>query len=320
MLPGLIFYEFNVFCFKFKRVCICFKNLYIRTFEPHYLAGVIILTHQDNAWEQLQETLIFLKEKTRDLPTPQLAIVLGSGLGNFGHRIENALTIPYQEIPNFQAVTVKGHAGNLIFGTVGGKPVVCQQGRYHFYEGHPISETVFPIRVMAHLGATSLLVANAAGGINPNFQVGDIMLIEDHINFQGTNPLIGPNDDRFGPRFPDMTYAYDPKHRALVNTCADELGLSLQRGVYISVTGPSYETPAEIRFFRTIGADAVGMSTVNEVIAANHCGMRVMGLSCIANAAAGMDENRLSHDDVAKAINTMSHQFENLVIKWIESQ
>lgn len=268
-------------------------------------------------WERCQETVSYIKERVTPWQKPECAIVLGSGLGKFGARIENPTVIPYEQIPHFHASTVKGHAGNLIFGRVAGKQVVCQQGRYHFYEGHDIAETVFPVRVMRMLGAETLLVSNAAGGINADFRVGDIMIIRDHINFQGTNPLMGENDARIGKRFPDMTYAYDPQHITSLKECAKAQDLSLREGVYISVTGPSYETPAEIHCFRTMGADAVGMSTVNEVIAGNHCGFRVLGLSCIANAAAGMENVRLSHEDVAAVIDTMSHQFENLVIQWI---
>jgi len=272
----------------------------------------------NSTWQRCLETVDYLKAVVTPWVEPQLGIVLGSGLGKFGKRIENPTVVAYRDIPHFHPATVKGHAGNLIFGQVGGRQVVCQQGRYHYYEGHPISETIFPIRVMHGLGVKSLLVANAAGGIRESFKVGDIMVIRDHINFQGTNPLMGSNDERFGPRFPDMSYPYDSAFADAVHECANDMGLSLQDGVYISVTGPSYETPAEIRCFRIWGADAVGMSTVNEVIAANHCGMRVLGLSCIANAASGMDSQRLAHEDVAAVIDKMSMQFETLVLRWIE--
>ena len=275
--------------------------------------------HAQTTWDRCQETVAYIKQSVTPWEPPEMAIVLGSGLGNFGARIDNPKVIPYEDIPNFHVSTVKGHAGNLIFGTIAGKRVVCQQGRYHYYEGHPISETIFPVRVMRALGAETLLVSNAAGGINQDFRVGDIMVIRDHINFQGTNPLIGPNDARFGKRFPDMTYPYDATYVESIHVRAKELGLSLRDGVYISVTGPSYETPAEIRCFRSLGADAVGMSTVNEVIAGNHCDMRVLGLSCIANAASGMEDVRLTHEDVAAVIDKMSHQFEELVLKWIET-
>ena len=272
-----------------------------------------------STWQRCLETVAYLKSVVKPWSEPKLGIVLGSGLGRFGEKIENPTVVPYDAIPHFHPATVKGHAGNLIFGKVCGQNVVCQQGRYHYYEGHPIAETIFPIRVMHGLGVQSLLVANAAGGIRESFKVGDIMVIRDHINFQGTNPLIGPNDDHFGPRFPDMSYPYDRQFAEAVHRCAGDMGLTLQDGVYISVTGPSYETPAEIRCFRIWGADAVGMSTVNEVIAANHCGMRVLGLSCIANAASGMDDQRLAHEDVAAVIDTMSQQFESLVLRWIET-
>ena len=205
-----------------------------------------------STWDRCQETVAYIKEQV-PWKKPNLAVVLGSGLGNFGARIENPVILPYSEIPHFHVSTVKGHAGNLIFGTIAGKRVVCQQGRYHYYEGHPISETIYPIRVMRMLGADNLLVSNAAGGINGDFRVGDIMVIRDHINFQGTNPLMGPNDERFGKRFPDMTYPYDSTYMKGIRACAESMGLSLRDGVYISVTGPSYETPAEIHCFRTLG-------------------------------------------------------------------
>ena len=272
---------------------------------------------QINIREKCLETAAFLKQKTAGFE-PEIAVVLGSGLGSFADRIEVAATIPYSQIPHFKQTAVAGHSGNLIFGQVGGRKVVCQQGRYHFYEGHHITEVVFPIRVMAKLGAQTLVVTNAAGGINGDFGVGDIMMIRDHINFQGTNPLIGPNDDTFGPRFPDMTFAYDPDYRQQMREVSKSLDIPIREGVYLAVTGPSYETPAEIHMFRTLGADAVGMSTVPEVIAASHLGMRVLGLSCISNAAAGMSGEKLDHTDVEKVVKVMGRQFENLVTRWIE--
>lgn len=267
--------------------------------------------------QKCQETLDFLQKRVPGFQ-PEIAVVLGSGLGRFADLIQVEATVAYAEIPNFKQTAVVGHSGNLIFGMVGGHKVVCQQGRYHFYEGHAITDVVFPIRVMAALGADKLIVTNAAGGINTIFAVGDIMMIRDHINFQGTNPLIGPNEDQMGPRFPDMTFAYDPDFRRQMHEVAESLGIPIQEGVYLAVTGPSYETPAEISMFRTIGADAVGMSTVPEVIAASHLGMRVLGLSCISNAAAGMSGEKLDHTDVEKVAKTMGHHFENLVRTWIE--
>lgn len=269
-----------------------------------------------STWDRCGETVAFLKERLGEFK-PTIGIVLGSGLGKFGDRLEVVQTLSYADIPYFKPASVVGHPGNLIFGRLDGKDIICQQGRYHYYEGHDIQDTIFPIRVMHAMGVRDLIVSNAAGGINTEFRVGDIMLIRDHINFQGTNPLIGANDERFGPRFPDMSQAYAPEHAESVLALAAQLGFSMRQGVYISVTGPSYETPAEIRMFRALGADAVGMSTVNEVIAANHLGMRVLGLSCISNAAAGMGEEKLSHDDVGKVVGSMSDRFETLVETWI---
>ncbi len=267
-------------------------------------------------WHKREETLAFLKERVGDFE-PEIAVVLGSGLGGFGARLEPHAVIAYTEIPHFKPVGVLGHAGNLIFGTLGGRRLVCQQGRYHYYEGHAIAEVVFPIRVMHGLGARTLVVTNAAGGIDPSLEVGDIMMIRDHINLQGTNPLIGTNDDRFGPRFPDMTYAYDPAFRVALRVLAEELGLQLHEGVYLAVSGPSYETPAEIRAFGMLGADAVGMSTVPEVIAANHLGMKVLGLSCISNAAAAEGADKLDHSHIEGVIGEMSIRFEKLITAWI---
>jgi len=247
-----------------------------------------------------------------------LGVVLGSGLGQFGGRLEDSLILSYDKIPGFKPCGVEGHQGNLIIGELEGKTLLCQQGRYHFYEGHPMSDVVFPIRVMAALGIEKVLVTNASGGCNPAYDAGDIMLIEDHINFMGTNPLIGDNLKQQGPRFPDMSYAYSPTLRETLAGIAKELGIPLQKGVYLAVSGPSYETPAEIRMFQKLGADVVGMSTVPEVITANHCGMKVLGLSCVSNPAAGLSASKLSHDDVKEVIGEMSHTFEKLVSKWIQ--
>lgn len=249
-----------------------------------------------------------------------LGIVLGSGLGQFGEKLVDPVEIPYDRIPGFKPCGVEGHAGQLLIGTIEGKTVICQQGRYHFYEGHAMEDVVFPMRVMAKLGVEKVLITNAAGGINTSFQAGDIMLIEDHINYMGTNPLIGPNKKEFGPRFPDMSYAYCPEQRANLLRCAEELNIPVRKGVYLAVSGPSYETPAEIRMFRSLGADVVGMSTVPETIVANHSGMKVLGLSCISNPAAGISSEKLSHDEVKEVIGKMSEKFEELVRKWIKTQ
>ena len=265
-------------------------------------------------WQRCQETKAYLEKQLSGFK-PEVAIVLGSGLGNLSKKINVHKTIPYAEIPHFKPTSVVGHLGNLIFGTLGERSVVCQQGRYHYYEGHSVQETVFPVRVMHALGASTLLVTNAAGGIDASYRVGDIMLIRDHINFQGANCLTGQNEEAFGPRFPDMTYAYCPEYAAKTLEVAKGLGFTLREGVYLSVSGPCYETPAEIRMFRLWGANAVGMSTVNEVIAAVHCGMRVLGFSCISNAAAGMQEEKLDHSDVEKAIHQIDAKFEALIVR-----
>ena len=226
------------------------------------------------------------------------AIVLGSGLGDFGNDLADAREMPYAEIPGFPRATVAGHAGKLIAGTLAGKRVLLMSGRFHSYEGHPMADVVLPVRVMKRLGVKNLILTNAAGGVNLDFSAGCLMLLTDFINLSGKNPLVGPNLDAFGPRFPDMTEAYDRELRAIADASAGELGINLRRGVYCCMSGPAYETPAEIRMARTLGADAVGMSTVPETIAARHCGMRVLGLSCITNMAAGVLQKPINHQEV----------------------
>lgn len=220
--------------------------------------------------------------------TPRVAIVLGTGLGGLADKITDAVELPYARIPHFPATTVAGHAGTLVLGTLGGVPVAAMRGRFHLYEGYTPNEVVLPIRALRLAGANTLVVTNAAGGLDPAQQAGDLMLIEDHIGLgmmSGRNPLIGPNDERFGPRFPALTAAYDPALRALAREVAGEQGTALRNGVYVMLSGPNYETPAELRFLRQIGADAVGMSTVPEVLAARHMGMRVLAVSVITNVA-----------------------------------
>lgn len=229
---------------------------------------------------------------------PKTAIVLGSGLGGLADHITDPVIIDYAEIPGFCVATAPNHRGRLVAGYLGGAAVICMQGRLHFYEGHSMKSIIFPTRVFASMGVGTLIVTNAAGGINTSFSIGDIMLMDDHINLMGTNPLIGPNDEEFGERFCDMTFAYTPELKEAAFRAAEKAGVELKRGVYIAVTGPSYETPAEIRAFRALGADAVGMSTVPEVIAASHAGMRVLGFSLITNMAAGVLKVRLSGDEV----------------------
>lgn len=245
----------------------------------------------------------------------ETGIICGSGLGSLGEKVENPVCVDYGDIPGFPVSTAPGHKGRFIFGTLSGRKVVCMQGRVHLYEGYPAGDVVMPIRVMKSLGVKNLIVTNAAGGINESFAVGDIMLITDHINFTGVNCLVGKNDDRFGVRFPDMTYAYSPALAEKAASCAGELGISLKKGVYIGCIGPSYETPAEIRAFRTLGADAVGMSTVQEVIAANHCSMSVLGFSLICNKAAGISGERLTEEEVLETGRLKAEEMQKLIIK-----
>ena len=247
-------------------------------------------------YEMIQEAADYVRSKVSE--TPRIGVILGSGLGDIAGRIENKTEIPYGQIPHFARSTAPGHKGQLVFGTLNGVTVLCMQGRLHFYEGHPMDAIIFPIRVMKLLGVQTLIVTNAAGGVNKGYQVGDLMLIQDHINFLGTNPLIGPKMQEFGPRFCDMSYTYTPRLREIAKKTAARLNIPLQEGVYLACTGPSFETPAEIRAFRTLGADAVGMSTVPEVIAASHCGMQVLAFSLITNMAAGVLDQKLTEEEV----------------------
>jgi len=240
--------------------------------------------------------------------TPEIGLILGSGLGILADEIEDAVAIPYSEIPNFPVSTVHGHAGQLVIGQLSGKTVIAMQGRFHHYEGYTMDKVTFPVRVMKLLGVEKLIVTNAAGGVNKEFTPGDLMLITDHINMMG-NPLIGANDDRFGPRFPDMSTAYDKEFQQMARTVAADLNIAIQEGVYLGLTGPTYETPAEIRMIRTLGGDAVGMSTVPEVIVANHSSMRVLGISCITNMAAGILDQPLNHEEVIETTEKVKNTF-----------
>jgi purine-nucleoside phosphorylase len=229
---------------------------------------------------------------------PRIALVLGSGLGAFADELENSVRIPYSEIPSFPQSTAIGHAGNLVIGTVAGVTVVAMQGRVHLYEGYSAQQVAFPVRVFACMGIKAAVFTNAAGGINPSFGRGALVVIRDHINLQGQNPLVGPNEERFGPRFPDMTDTYNAEFRAFALGEAEIVGNDIHEGVYAAMLGPSYETPAEIRFLLTIGADLVGMSTVPEVIAARHSGLEVLAISCVTNMAAGLSGEKINHDEV----------------------
>lgn len=244
---------------------------------------------------------------------PEIGLILGSGLGVLADEIENAVTISYDEIPNFPKSTVEGHKGQLVIGTLEGKTVMAMQGRFHFYEGYSMQQVTFPVRVMKDLGINHLLVTNAAGGINESFQPGDLMIITDHINMMGTNPLIGKNDEKMGPRFPDMSQAYNRELIQHAEKVAQSLSLEIKKGVYVGNTGPVYETGAEIRMLRTLGGDAVGMSTVPEVIVANHSGMSVLGISCISNMAAGILDQPLTHDEVIETTQKVKKDFLSFV-------
>ena len=264
----------------------------------------------------MNKTIEYLNKQT-DL-RPEIGIILGSGLGDFAETIENAVSIPYKDIPGFKQSTVQGHSGELIFGTLAGKNIVAMKGRIHFYEGVDMADAVFPTKILCELGIKTLIVTNAAGGVNEGFEPGDLMIITDHINFNGKNPLIGPNDGK-GECFPDMSYAYDPKLAALVKSTAEALKIKHQSGVYMYMTGPSYETPAEVRMARILGADAVGMSTVPEVIIANHRGVKVIGISCITNMAAGILDQPLEHEEVIEISARVADDFKALVTKTIEA-
>jgi len=266
--------------------------------------------------EKVREAASYLKGKYTE--TPSIGLILGSGLGVLADEIESPIKIPYNEIPNFPVSTVEGHAGQLVFGQLKGVKVVAMQGRFHFYEGYSLDKVTAPVRVMKELGVETLIVTNAAGGINKTFEAGDLMLISDHINNMGTNPLIGPNDSEIGARFPDMSESYDYTLRELAKNVASELNIKLQEGVYVGNTGPSYETPAEVRALRIIGGDAVGMSTVPEVIVARHAGLKVLGISCISNMAAGILDQPLSHDEVIETTEKVRANFLNLVKSIVE--
>ncbi len=242
--------------------------------------------------------------RSRHAATPMVGIVLGSGLGNFATQVEGATTIPYNEIPHWPQSTVEGHAGKLVLGTIGNTPVAVMAGRVHAYEGYTMPEVTFPTRVLGLLGCRALILTNAAGGLNPAYKQGDLVALSDHINLTGTNAALGPNEPRFatmphtGQRFFDMTAAYSPRLRALAHTAAEQLKMPLPEGVYLAVLGPSFETPAEIRAFRTLGADLVGMSTVHETIIARHMGLEVLGLSLVTNMAAGVTGEEINHQEV----------------------
>ena len=244
---------------------------------------------------------------------PHIGLILGSGLGGFADSLTDATRIPYAEIPAFPRSTAIGHAGQMVIGKAGAVPVAVMQGRVHLYEGYSAQQVAYPMRVFGRMGIRAVILTNAAGGINLNYQQGALVLIRDHINLQGANPLVGPNDDRFGVRFPDMTHAYAKAYRDLAREEAVKLGMTLHEGVYAALLGPSYETPAEIRYLRTIGADLVGMSTAFEVIAARHMGINVLAISCVTNMAAGILDQQLSHQEVMETGERVKTSFEALL-------
>lgn len=254
----------------------------------------------------------------KGMTEPEIGLILGSGLGDLAEEISNQIVIPYEEIPNFPVSTVVGHEGKLVYGDLEGKKVIALQGRFHYYEGYDLQTVTYPVRIFKELGVKTVFITNAAGGLNPAFSPGDLMIITDHLNITGENPLIGENIEKHGPRFVDMSETYSKRGQSLLKEAAAEMGVTLQEGVYTWFTGPTYETPAEIRYARAIGGDAVGMSTVPEAIVAKHAGLEVIGISCITNLAAGMQE-KLNHEEVmvysAKAKPTFKELLKRTIAK-----
>jgi len=261
--------------------------------------------------KQIRAAADYILARTAYRPT--IGMILGSGLGDFADTLEDAVRIPYCEIPNFPVPTAPGHAGALVFGKKMGKEVVALQGRIHFYEGLSQQKITLPVRVLAALGVKQLVLTNAAGGVNTTFDPGTLMLISDHINFSGANPLVGPNLDDFGPRFPDVTDLYCTALRSRIKAAAARADIKLQEGVYMMFSGPNYETPAEVRMAKIVGADAVGMSTVPEALVASHCGMEVVGISCITNIAAGLSDQKLDHSEVLEIAEKVHDTFQKLL-------
>lgn len=265
----------------------------------------------------MNESVEFIYNKTNRFK-PEIGIILGSGLGELADEYCD-IAVDYSEIPGFVQSTVKGHKGRLVFAKISGKKIVMMQGRIHFYEGYGIQEITYPVKVMKQLGVKTLILTNAAGAVNEAFYPGDLMLITDHINFMGQNPLVGANDDTLGKRFPDMTEVYKQNLITLASRCAKDLDIDIKKGVYLANSGPSYETPAEIRMAKIFGADAVGMSTVPEAIVANYCGLNVLGISCIANAASTAGGKKLSHEDVIETTKRAKSKFKNLILNIIKN-
>lgn len=261
--------------------------------------------------KDIESASLYIKDIFKD--NIDIAVVLGSGLGKLVERIEDPIKIKYSNIPGFPKSTVKGHAGEMIIGKINGKNILAMNGRFHYYEGYSLNTITFPIRVIKNLGIEKLIITNAAGGMNPNFEAGDLMIINDHINVMGDSPLIGKNYDELGPRFPDMSKAYCKEYISLANTVAEELNIKVRNGVYAPVSGPTYETPAELRYLRLIGGDAVGMSTVPEVIVANHMSMKVLGISVITDMALADNLEPLDHTRVMETANKATDKFVKLV-------
>ena len=264
-----------------------------------------------NVLDRVRRCADAIREKTSF--TPRTALILGSGLGGFGERLSLEAVVEYSEIPGFPISTVPGHQGRFLFGYVGQEPVVVMQGRVHYYEGYPMEDVVLPTRVMAQLGAKRLVLTNAAGGIGSQLEAGDLMLLTDHIASFVPSPLIGPNEDQFGTRFPDMTEVYSLRLREKALAAAQKLGIRLKQGVYLQTTGPQYETPSEIRMYQALGAHAVGMSTACEAMVARHMGMEVCGISCVTNLAAGLSDKALSHEEVQETADRVAQSFQSLV-------
>ncbi|UJF31202.1 purine-nucleoside phosphorylase [Paenibacillus hexagrammi] len=268
--------------------------------------------------QQIQEAAAFISSKLGQVK-PVIGLVLGSGLGDLAHQVENSIAIDYSDVPHFPVSTVEGHAGRFVAGTLEGKQVIVMQGRFHYYEGYPMKKVVFPVYVMKALGVQTVVMTNAAGGMNRSFQAGDLMLISDHLNMTGDNPLIGPNHAELGVRFPDMSEAYSREYRALAHRLAegvvgeDGKALKLQEGVYAGISGPTYMTPSELTMLARVGGDAVGMSTVGEVIAARHAGLKVLGISCITDMAIGEELEPLTHEQVVAVANRTKPKFIALV-------
>ncbi|MBI4925374.1 MAG: purine-nucleoside phosphorylase [Bdellovibrio sp.] len=270
---------------------------------------------QNTIYQKIKKAVDLVKQKS-DIP-PEIGIILGSGLGSVAEKAKDTVHIPYLEIPFFHGTTVEGHSGKMTIGKLFDVPCVLLQGRFHLYEGYDMEDVVFPTRTLCGLGIHTLILTNAAGSINPNFQPGDVMVISDHLNLMGNNPLQGIQVTQLGPRFPDLSEAYNKKCINIIENVTKDLGISLKHGVYAGLMGPTYETPAEVRMLRTLGADAVGMSTVPECIAANHLGVRVLGISCIANLAAGQSPQKLTHHEVLESSKLAANKLSSILEKAI---